>query len=560
MVSEETGSELDLIKYSQRGFLDTICFAAARSRLSADISPKEFQTVYADAKQKQGLANKSFEKGELSITVTKAGDIQKIDFAPTAASRNKYAASYTFNTPVSEQSTKSSGIYKMQLIGRDNAIFKNNYSIEVSQYLYDKASIEAVIDSALKCIPIKERIVAKTPIEYEWNGVDAVKSIDLVGINAAEKSRFSNVISNKTFIVSSIAILLVGLIYFKPWKRFSKHKNYLLCVGITLCYGNFCFADDSQIGPYCGLHCVYASAQALNEKIDFETLLSEKFVSSHEGSSTEDLIRAISETTNLKSFDYGQMSIAQLRATQSPVILHTRSPGMANYDHWVTFLGFTESGKVTIYDPPRATMDISTSELLSIWDGSGLIVSRKSFDGSVFNPPMEWIAIVVITMFVFSLLKKILANRFLVIPIATVSIALGWHIFSPVGFWNGKSGIAYITASYFHTTPEEIDFEHFDSIRSNMNVALIDARPSDIYRRKTIPGALNLPINTGYLGMKEILHQISPDKTVIVFCQSENCLWADEIAGLFVPQGYKHVLIYRGGMNDWNHRTSTSGK
>ena len=148
---------------------------------------------------------------------------------------------------------------------------------------------------------------------------------------------------------------------------------------------------------YCGILCVFGAAQALGIKADFEELIDEEYVSSKRGSTTKDLLAAC-ERLNLKSKGTGFMTVDQLKAIESPVILHVRAPCAGKkYSHWMLFTGVNEEQLMRVYDPPRDTGYLTEAELLSMWDGTAIIVGESNntrLPGLISSPAIAALLIV----------------------------------------------------------------------------------------------------------------------------------------------------------------------
>lgn len=127
---------------------------------------------------------------------------------------------------------------------------------------------------------------------------------------------------------------------------------------------------------YCGLHCVYAVAQVHGVRFNFESLVDAKYLTGRDGSTAANLSSALSDV-GLHGDERAFLTIDRLRFIDQPLILHVRSPGLgAQYRHWVLFLGF-DGDRLRLYDPPRDLGNVTAAELLSIWDGAGIIVGKN---------------------------------------------------------------------------------------------------------------------------------------------------------------------------------------
>jgi hypothetical protein len=124
--------------------------------------------------------------------------------------------------------------------------------------------------------------------------------------------------------------------------------------------------------PYCGLAACYAAMRLAGKTdIEFQALFRPEYLTSPEGSTVDEIRRAVGDN-GLTLSVVDKMDIAALRRTVSPLILHTRSiVSLPHYDHWLLYLGEKE-GKALIYDIPHAPKLMSFAEVSRAWDGVAL--------------------------------------------------------------------------------------------------------------------------------------------------------------------------------------------
>jgi rhodanese-related sulfurtransferase len=80
------------------------------------------------------------------------------------------------------------------------------------------------------------------------------------------------------------------------------------------------------------------------------------------------------------------------------------------------------------------------------------------------------------------------------------------------------------------------------------SVTIVDALPPRAYRRRHLPGAVNLAAED-----IDRAAEVLPDKgaAIVVYSTDEACSRGPELVRLLEGHGYRNVLIYVGGIEDW---------
>lgn len=98
----------------------------------------------------------------------------------------------------------------------------------------------------------------------------------------------------------------------------------------------------------------------------------------------------------------------------------------------------------------------------------------------------------------------------------------------------------------------EISFDYAKSLLSK-GVLFVDARPDRVYKKGTIPGAINIPDTKFVKDPAPYMSMLPADKNaqIVVFCGGYACVKSHIVAEKLYEMGYKNVLVYAGGEPEW---------
>ena len=108
-----------------------------------------------------------------------------------------------------------------------------------------------------------------------------------------------------------------------------------------------------------------------------------------------------------------------------------------------------------------------------------------------------------------------------------------------------------VTASA--STPRMIDLQEFQRFTDQRTGPVLDARSEAFYRLGHIPGALNLSRETfekDYAVLQTTL-ATHKDEAIAVYCSSSDCPDAGLVAEALLKLGYRTLLIYPEGWEQW---------
>jgi len=285
----------------------------------------------------------------------------------------------------------------------------------------------------------------------------------------------------------------------------------------------------------------------------FDALVVPENLSGPVGSSAADLIRIAEAHGAYGSLESG-MSIADLRTADAPVILHTSvAISKGAFHHWILFLGM-EGDSARIYDPPRSMYLAPAADLLSYWDGRGVVIGRiapPAWRSPVTLEAVLAALLVVACLGIFSrsgLLQPYPAGRIVAAALAAAAV---WHTVVTYGFFRSPHAVANIASHYEAFEVGEETIESIQTAIARKDATILDARRTDAYDSWHIPGAFNLPVTATHGEVRQVLESIPKDQKLIVYCNSSQCSWARQVAHHIAARGYKNVSVFTDGVEGW---------
>ena len=304
---------------------------------------------------------------------------------------------------------------------------------------------------------------------------------------------------------------------------------------------------------YCGLFCVHAALRAYDVEMPFEKLVAPEFLTGRFGSSVSDIQRALAEG-GLVGHPISGMSAEQLRAQPGPVLLHVKAPTAGpDYQHWMLFLG-TSDGELKVYDPPSDVGRLTSEELLAIWDGVAVVVTKPG--SSAYRLPSLRFVFLLLGSAAMLLAFSNARSSVAIIGVIALVIGVATHVRFGEGLRGSEKAIAIVQSQYFEAQFSELSYEGLQE-QLESGCTLIDARLPHAYEAGHIATARNLPVTSGYVRLKRTAREIPTDQPIVVYCQSHRCRWADHVAEQLSVMGLRRVSLYRGGMNGWQASRAT---
>ena len=141
----------------------------------------------------------------------------------------------------------------------------------------------------------------------------------------------------------------------------------------------------------------------------------------------------------------------------------------------------------------------------------------------------------------------------LIILLASVVFGLGRNYFSETPLLLFRVQVKAIKPE-MQVQFSEADADLVSQMSADPGTLLIDARPPELFNRGYLPGAVNLPVAKFAAALPPLLPRLRSARLVIIYCGGPDCDDAADLAGKLFEQGFKDLLIYRGGIEDWQRR------
>lgn len=321
---------------------------------------------------------------------------------------------------------------------------------------------------------------------------------------------------------------------------------------------------------HCGLYCVYGAARYLGVKLDFRDIVRPEYVGSREGSSLEELRQCV-EDNGLQATKVQNIGRGFLKKIGRPTILHVKSDyDSREYDHYVLFIGI-ERGYATVLDGSQVKK-VAVSDLLVLMDGIGTVVTADEdvVDAIIWSARGRMIVYTLLTFAVVGMVRVFYLNGYgrrllavmqhslaSVVGQAAVLVVCGsaagflYHTLTGCGYYGYTKYTEPIVASYRTTFLPKIGQKKVRGLLGE-GAFVVDARYQWDFELGHIEGAINMPPIASDESIDKALSGVDADQTIVVYCQSAGCEFAETTALRIQDRDYGDVLVYRGGWADWS--------
>lgn len=101
------------------------------------------------------------------------------------------------------------------------------------------------------------------------------------------------------------------------------------------------------------------------------------------------------------------------------------------------------------------------------------------------------------------------------------------------------------------STVKEIDSRQAFLIHRAQQAVFIDSRSQKDYDSIHIKDAVSLPYHSPREFKFEVMEKFSPNSLFVVYCKNASCEIAGRLSGQLNFIGYKRIIVYRDGIDDW---------
>ena len=322
--------------------------------------------------------------------------------------------------------------------------------------------------------------------------------------------------------------------------------------------------------PHCGLYCLYLVMRTQGHDPDFGDLIRPEYLDTSNGS-TLTALKLAAEDAGLHAEILRKASTRMLRAYSGPVILHVKGNELSrDYDHYMLFLA-AQGQQAQIYDPPGPVKLVSFDELASRWDGKGLVVSSESIQlaGLFHRERMRLLFIAgplaVLLFLVRGVRRRIPWPEALsgvfgraglsgvqagALAAASLLIGLVCHSVSQAGFLTYPDGAISTQRAHASDFIPRIDLKTAKRLQEKGTI-FIDARLKRDFEGGHVEGAINIPVDANDVVRRQAIKEMSRGNSLVVYCQSVNCSFAEVVAGKLRLDGFSTVSILPGGWMEW---------
>jgi rhodanese-related sulfurtransferase len=329
-------------------------------------------------------------------------------------------------------------------------------------------------------------------------------------------------------------------------------------------------AVKRQQAPHCGLYCLYLAMRTQGYHPAFGDLIRPEYLDTANGSTLTGLKMA-AEDAGLHAEVLRRANTRMLRACSNPVLLHVKGSDVSrDYDHYLLFLA-TQGQQAQVYDPPRPVKLMSFNELVSRWDGKGLVVSREPVQlaGLVHRETARLFlvagAAIVLLFLVSRVHSRIPQPRILsgvfgraglsgaqagALAAIALGIGLVCHSVTEAGFLAYPAGVAATQRAHASDFIPRIDLPTAQRWHER-GAIFIDARLKPDFDAGHVERAISIPVDANDVVRRKAVKDLCQGDSIVVYCQSESCSFAEVVAAKLHLDGFSNISILPGGWMEW---------
>ncbi len=309
--------------------------------------------------------------------------------------------------------------------------------------------------------------------------------------------------------------------------------------------------DGESTDVYCGLYCVYQAGQMVGKPIPLDELIQPKRLTGQFGSSVQDLISTLDEfhigNDYVPSASYHDHILLDIPA----IVLVKSAPDALSGNHWVMILK-SQLDTVKVYDPSVGVHWVPVAEFQTLLTGPTILLQRHEDTITLWHS-VKALIFILFSVGVYGVLRLVLmihSQAVVALFLTTLLIVLVWQMTDPASFLYNRN-VTDQTVSINEVrdipliSPQEI-LDYPD------RYTLIDVRTQAQYQSHTIPGSLNLPVNSSYHRNRRRCADLPSDRPLVLYCQSVQCGWAEQMARSALFSRFHSIFVLDDGIHGYS--------
>jgi len=318
-----------------------------------------------------------------------------------------------------------------------------------------------------------------------------------------------------------------------------------------------------EFDSYSGVQAAARAARAYGKDVSFGSLVKSDYISLPWGSSTEDLVRAITDL-GFSATVKKNMSAITLQTLSCPVLLHVkRTNSITGYGSWVLFVGSMGS-KVVVYEGflPDSSL-VEWRELAARWDGLGILVETRQsadypWDTMVVVTQWSFMLGVVVALYALSLqvfdrlsralhiqrLTHVASLEIICIFLVALALLLSFKCFHVEGFLSSATAIEDIQANQLCIVLPRVRRCDLDELFKRQHLVIVDGRHPTEYAKDHFENSISIPFVYGLDDVDRLLPAADrATTTVLLRCDSDQSY--SILARKLQTLGYGKLLLFQ---------------